>query len=299
MDKPQTIEDFYKSKLNWLPDNLKKEMGHFNVFRLEEFAGHNAKAIPYSRKDYYKISLIVSKGKIDYADKTFNVDEVALLFANPLVPYKWEYLEENPTGFFCIFTEEFFSQFGNIKEYPVFQPGGTPIFSLDTEQKERISAIYTKMLEEISSEYAYKYDVLRTLVFDLIHNAIKMKPAASKLYKGSNAATRIASLFTELLERQFPIESNEQRIKIHTPAEFAEQLAVHVNHLNRALKEVTGKTTSQLIADRIAQEARILLKHTNWNISEISWCLGFEELSHFIKFFKKNSAQTPKMFRET
>jgi AraC-like DNA-binding protein len=150
---------------------------------------------------------------------------------------------------------------------------------------------------EINSDYAYKYDVLRNLVFELVHSAQKMQPAASTLYTSSNASTRVASLFMELLERQFPIESPMQQVGFRSPTEFARQLAVHVNHLNRALKEVTGKTTSQLIAERIVQEARALLKHTDWNISEIAWCLGFEELPHFINFFKKNAQITPKSFR--
>jgi len=48
----------------------------------------------------------------------------------------------------------------------------------------------------------------------------------------------------ELLERQFPIESPIQRMKLRSPIDFANQLAVHVNHLNRAIKETMGKTTS-------------------------------------------------------
>lgn len=43
----------------------------------------------------------------------------------------------------------------------------------------------------------------------------------------------------------------------------------------------------------------ILLKQTNWNINEIAWCLGFEELSHFINFFKKNVQVSPKNYRLT
>jgi AraC-like DNA-binding protein len=104
-------------------------------------------------------------------------------------------------------------------------------------------------------------------------------------------------LFQELLERQYPIESPLQQIRLKTPAEFADQLNVHINHLNRVLKDATGKTTSQLIAGRVASEARALLKHTNWNISEIGWCLGFEDTSNFVKFFKKQSTTTPHQYR--
>ena len=297
MENVQTIEDFYKSKLNWMPDNLKKEMGHFNVFKLGECTGCKNRPIPYSRKDYFKISLLKGKNRIHYADQTVQSDRYALLFANPMIPYNWEPMEEEQSGVFCIFTEDFFNQYGTLKDYPMFKPGNSKVYILTDEQLPEIEAIYARMFEEISSDFLYKYDVLRGLVFNLIHSAIRMQPAEANSYSSSNASIRIASLFAELLERQFPIESPLQRMKLKAPTEFAEHLSVHVNHLNRSLKEVTGKTTSQLIAERVSQEARALLKHTNWNISEIAFCLGFEELSHFINFFKKNFRETPKTFR--
>ena len=297
MEQTLSLEDFYKKKLNWMPDNLKKEIGHFNVFKLDEFSGKDAKPIPYNRKAYYKISMIIGQARVNFADKELQIEKRGLLFANPQIPYNWEPLGSSLSGFFCIFTDAFFNQYGNIREYPVFKPGGNPVFELTEEQVKALSAIYLRMFEEIGSDYAYKYDVLRNLVMELVHSALKMQPANSTMYVGSNAATRISSLFMELLERQFPIESPLQQMQFRYPQEFAQQLAVHVNHLNKALKEVTGRTTSQLIAERIMQEARILLKHTNWNISEIAWCLGFEELSHFINFFRKSERRTPKAFR--
>ncbi len=297
MDKAQSIEEFYRSKLNCIPDNLKKEMGHFNVFQLDEFVGCHAKPIPYSRKDFYKVSLIEGRNNIYYADRTVVIDEFALLFANPQVPYNWESLDDTQSGFFCIFTEAFFQQYGNFKAYPVFKPGGDAVFTLDEEQRQNVRAIFSRMFEEISSEYIYKYDVLRSLVFDVIHLALKLKPAHANPVGKQKAAARVASLFIELLERQFPIESPMQQMRLRTPADFANHLCIHVNHLNKSLKEVTEKTTSQLIAERVLQEARALLKHTNWNISEIAWCLGFEELPHFINFFKKYVQLTPGSFR--
>lgn len=298
MNKHETIEDFYQLKLNWMPDNLGKEMGHFNVFKLEDFVAKYATSIPYNRKDFFKISFIIGKNRVHYADKTIEIEEQALFFANPQIPYNWEYLQEEQSGFFCIFTETFFNQFGNIKEYPVFKPGGNPIFFLTDKDSEQVKSIYLKIITEIDSDYVYKFDVLRTLVFELIHLAQKVQPA-TVLYSNQNAATRISSLFMELLERQFPIESPIQQMKLRSAIDFADQLAIHVNYLNRALKETTGKTTSQVIGERIAQEAKALLKHSDWNISEIGYSLGFEEPPHFINFFKKHAQVTPKSFRMT
>ena len=137
------------------------------------------------------------------------------------------------------------------------------------------------------------------MILQLIFDALKQQPAPNLQIWESNSSLRIANYFKELLEGQFPILSPSQRIMLRHPVEFAEALAVHVNQLNRSLKQITDKTTSQLIADTIVNEAKILLQDTEWNVTEIAWRLGFEDVTHFTKFFKKNSNQTPSAFRKT
>jgi AraC-like DNA-binding protein len=57
------------------------------------------------------------------------------------------------------------------------------------------------------------------------------------------------------------------------------------------------KTTSQIIAGHILQEAKILLKHSPRNVSEIAYALGFNEVTHFNNFFKKHVQLSPLKFR--
>jgi AraC-like DNA-binding protein len=153
------------------------------------------------------------------------------------------------------------------------------------------------MFEEIDSEYIYKYDVLRNLVFEILHFAMKTEPSASIEKIHLNASQRIFALFLELLERQFPIDETHQKIELRIASDFANQLNIHVNHLNRAVKEITQKTTSQIIAERILQESKILLKHSSWSVSEIAHSLGFGEVTYFNNFFKKHSQLSPLKFR--
>ena len=152
-------------------------------------------------------------------------------------------------------------------------------------------------LKELNSDYVHKYDVLRNLVFELLHFAMKMQPTAMFDKQPLNASQRIATLFLELLERQFPIDENHPSVNIRSASEFANQLNVHVNHLNRAVKETTQKTTTQIIAERILQEAKILLKYSHWQIAEIAYALGFTEVPHFNNFFKKHMQINPSKFR--
>ncbi|MDJ1506417.1 helix-turn-helix transcriptional regulator [Xanthocytophaga agilis] len=294
----ETLENFYQQKFNWMPDNLKQDIGHFNVFRLEDCLGHGSTPVKYSRRDFYKVSLIRGKNRYHYADKSIEISGSTLIFFNPSVPYTWESLSDDKTGFFCIFKESFFTEKmrGNINELPMFMPGGKPAYLLNKTHDKRVSQIFTKMLDEIDSEYRFKYDLLRNYVTELIHYALKMEPSET-LYQHPDANTRITAIFTELLERQFPIESPSQRLSLRSATDYAEQLAVHVNHLNRAIRLTTGRTTTEHIAERIVSEAKVLLKHTDWNVAEISYCLGFEEAAHFNNYFKKHTQLNPTSFR--
>jgi AraC-like DNA-binding protein len=282
-----------------MPGDIVKDIKQFNVFYIR----HNVveddfNCKPFNRKALYKISLLKGKTRLYYADKTVEFD-CALLFSNPNIPYAWEFIEPEQSSYFCVFKDEFFDQFVNIKDYPVFKPGDIPLFHLNDQQYAGFEHVFKQMLQEISLEFSYKYDSLRTMVLQVILSALKLQPAAFQPYKDSNGAQRITSLFLELLERQFPVESTLQQMELRHPTQFADQLSIHVNHLNHSLKLVTGKTTSRLISERIMQEARSLLQHTDWNISQIAWCLGFDALPPFINFFKKTQHLTPKVYRKT
>lgn len=299
MEKTLSLEEFYRRHLDWMPKNLKKEIGHFNVFEIGDPNGPKGKGVPYSRKDYYKICLLHGKYRIYYADQIIDTDQSVLLFVNPNIPYGLEWHgKDKRSGFFCIFSEEFFSRSSHIKAYPPFKPGDTPLFNLSGEQAAEITALFHKMQQEISSDFIYKYDVIRNIILDITFAALKMRCATASLYTDSNSTIRVSTIFTEILERQFPIESPMQRMKFRSPLNFANELLIHVNHLNRMLKKVTGKTTSQLIMERVIQEAKGLLIHTSWNVSEIAWCLGFEGAPYFITAFKKYTQLTPAAFRK-
>lgn len=298
MDKGESIAEFYQRKMIWMPEQIRNDIGHFNVFRLEPYVGEHAQPVPYKRRDFYKIMLVVGNSRVHYADKVVEVKKQALSFSNPQIPYKWEHTDRIRQGVFCIFNRDFFHQFGNLSQYEVFQPQGNHIFELSDEQVEHLEKIYARMFEEIASEYIHKYDVLRNLVFEILHFALKTQPSAQFDKQRINASQRISTLFLELLERQFPIDDNHLNMALRSPSDFAHQLNVHVNHLNKAVKDTMQKTTSQLIAERVLQESKILLKHSNWNVGEIAYALGFTEVTHFNNFFKKHVEESPTKYRK-
>jgi AraC family transcriptional activator of pobA len=296
-----SLNDFYQRNGAPLPEDINREIGHFNVFDTEKLFDKKtgSRIMPYSRRAYYKISWIRGKSRAEYADKVIDINANALLFATPKIPYNWVPADSDQTGMFCIFTPDFLlpQKAGvTLDDLPIFQPGQLPVFQLNDAEVQEIEYIFRKMYRELAADYKYKYDLLRNLVLELIHYGQKLQPM-SALSSAQNASERISSLFIELLERQFPLEDLHQRLNLRTAKDYADRLAVHVNHLNKVLKEVTGNTTTQLISKRVVQEAKIMLKQTNWNIAEIAYTLGFDDIAHFSNFFKKQTTFTPAAFR--
>jgi len=255
--------------------------------------GHN-----YNRKDFYKISLNTGKYIFHYADKSYETDKTILFFGNPRIPYSCEVVSQT-SGYACLFTEGFLKlneRSESLLQSPLFKLGGTPILQINKEQKAEITAIFKKMIAEQDTEYAFKDELIRNYIGLIVHEALKMQPFQNTPTH-KNAAVRITSVFLDLLERQFPIESKEHPLKLKTAQDYASYLSVHVNHLNSSVKEVTGKPTTVHIADRVVSEAKALLQHTNWNVADIAYSLGFEYPTYFNNFFKSKTGHIPKSER--
>jgi AraC family transcriptional regulator, transcriptional activator of pobA len=270
--------------------------GRFHVYDVEQFC---QKALAHNRRDFYKISLLLGPGEFHYADRRVVIDRPALVFSNPLVPYSWEGDLAAQSGYFCLFTEDFLfvnDRGAGLQDSPLFKIGSDPVFFLDEAQLGTVRHLFRQLLTEQDSTYPYKQDLLRTYVNLLLHEALKMQPQHI-YYPPQNATARLVTLFTELLERQFPIDSPGHTLKLRTANDFAGCLSVHVNHLNRALRELTGKSTTTHIAERIISEAKALLQHTSWPVADIAYGLGFEYPTYFNNFFKKQTGLTPTALR--
>jgi len=73
----ESLEDFYNRKFEWIPENLSKDIGHVNVFRLPHPAN---KPVPYRRRDFYKVTLCRGASRLHYADKVFSFEKQAMFF---------------------------------------------------------------------------------------------------------------------------------------------------------------------------------------------------------------------------
>ena len=276
--------------------NNELKLKGFNVFQIEEDSNTVRE---YSRKDFYKICLTTGESLINYSDRSFLMKGTILFFANPNVPYSWETISRSYVGYTCLFSEDFYKpsdRTESLQQSPLFKIGGTPIFEIIEEKREFLNGILRNMMAEQNTNYAFKDDLIRNYINLIIHEALKLQPAEN-FDQVKNAAHRITNVFLELLERQFPIESTSRPLKLRTAQDYATALNLHANYLNRAVKETTGKSTTTHISERIANEAKALLLHTDWNVADIGYALGFEYPTYFNNFFKRVTGTNPTSVR--
>lgn len=79
---------------------------------------------------------------------------------------------------------------------------------------------------------------------------------------------------------------------------YAEKLFMSARNLNLICKNVLHQTVSEIIETRKLIEAKNQLTHSDKNISEIGFDLGYNEKAYFTNVFKKRTGQTPTEFRE-
>jgi AraC-like DNA-binding protein len=294
----ESLESFYQHKFNRYPANLRQTIGQFGVYRIEDRMSDGQSLPMHVRRNFFKIMLFSGDNQFRYNNETIPVTGNTLLFFHPNEPYSYEALLPGTGGYFCVFRSEFFQEKLRIDldRLPLFHTTAKPVFSLSPDNYQEVENLFRKMLRENQGDYIYKYELIRNYVSELFYLAMKMAPPEN-LFQPVDAGKRLTLLFLDLLEQQFPIENPADLFQLRTPGDYANTLHVHVNHLNRAIKKTTGKTTSQHIFDRLLSEAKVLLKHTDWSISDISRVLGFDDLAHFHKFLKKHAGVGPAAFR--
>ena len=96
--------------------------------------------------------------------------------------------------------------------------------------------------------------------------------------------------FTEVLERDYA--------RHHDAPHYAGELSVPQAALSRALANVTGRTTKELITDRRMLEAARLLRFSEMSVGEIAYRAGYGDQLYFSRAFKRQFGEAPSAYRD-
>jgi len=295
VDQTESLPDFKRS-IQLDSNTITNQNTQFSFFSSDQCKNND---ILYRRRDFFKVSFLRGDYVVHYSDESIRVDGASLSIFNPNVPYTIETLHEDYNAGYFIFSDLFYDDYFKqpIGQFPLFEGGHKAVYRLDKNQEEFVKSLFLKIESHISDTYENKYDLIRNTISELLHFACNLNPASERVHT-FNAQERLVNVFIELLDRQFPVNSGTKSNMIRKASDFADILNVHVNYLNRVVKNITGKSTTQYIYERYLKESIILLRHTNYSISEIAYSLGFSDASHFNHFFKNMTTAKPSDYRK-
>ena len=270
---------------------------YFNVWQHRK----RLNKVVFSYADYFMVSLFLERGKLYYADRWIEIEPGTVVFANPALPSAWEPATNDPVekGYSCCFNHAFLrkEEWGFLLNTPLLDLTMEQTIYLRTEVTETITKLFVRMMEMNQEAEEIRWEILHSCLHLIIYEAMKGKSEKQPHRLSNNAAQRTVELFLLLLDRQFPTGYPDSRLEMKSPTDYAQRLSIHVNHLNRVVKQVTGKTTTEIIASRVLQEATRLLKENKLNIAEVAYAFGFEEQASFTAFFKRKTGKSPKEIR--
>ena len=299
MEKVETLREYYDRTGRQVPKDLRCPSWpnrHFNILKRINCCS----SLPFQRRDYYKICLLKAPMNLHTETNILASDGPCITFSNPQLKYGWESLGSSSEGYICLFNESYLSSEQKaiiVKLFNLFERDSYPLIPLQEEEYRLFLNYFEQMENEYNSQFSFKDDVLNSLLRLIIFAAIKIRQQQIPTPNSEEYPNRLSSRFMELLDSQFPIDSPIQSLRYKSAGDFATQLFVHVNHLNHSLKETIGKSTTQIINERMTAEAIDMLKYTDWSVTEVAYSLGFDYPQHFTTFLKKQTGKSPRQFR--
>jgi AraC family transcriptional regulator, transcriptional activator of pobA len=265
--------------------------GGFGLYSSERVKGK----IGPLKSDFYRIA-ICRRGfvTVDCGLETFTHQRNTIHFNFPSQLFSLYNKSDDMFAYYILFSEQFIEDLLPLKtvqkQFPFLDYQGVPFFQLTDSEAAEIEDLFFKIDNEIKQRKAGLKQSIQLYI-----NLILI--AANRSYLQQNLSVKVDKTKENTLITRYKKLVSQHFITKRHVADYANLLAVTANHLNKTIKEQTGKTASDFIADMLLMEAKALLKHTELTISEIAYQLDFTDPSHFNKFFKKGTEQTPLHYR--
>ncbi|MDH4057601.1 MAG: AraC family transcriptional regulator [Cyclobacteriaceae bacterium] len=261
----------------------------FDFFRFEYFA-KDIEHLKAPHRHHFYTFLLVTGGSgshsIDF--QNYKLSPGRLFLIAPGQVHAWIELI-NVKGYVVLFNDSFMALSKGRKimsEWPLFRATQPNYIDLSFEETSRWNDEFGFMEEEILNVDEFTND-------SFFYSVSALLIRASRLFKSKQTRIHLGQDF--LFNFQELIEDNFLTLK--APKDYAEKMNVTPNYLNALCKKKSGKSAGELIRQRIVLEAKRLLAHTKFSVSEIAFKLNFQDNSYFGRFFKKYTGLTPESFR--
>lgn len=215
----------------------------------------------------------------------------AVFFTTPGQVRRWNTKQLDGICLFFedVFIKEFLQDDAFLHRLPYFHADPAhAALSLAPAAARGFRARLAAMRRELAHYRRDSIDLLRAQLHETLIVLAREYAAAHRLAP-QRPTHRVVSRFMELVERD--------AARRHRIADYAAELAVTPGHLSVLCTQYAGQRAKRLLDSVLASRARRMLLYTDESAARVGASLGFEDPSYFSRFFRRETGQTPKEFR--
>lgn len=265
-------------------------------FQVEIFDANRHFKVSYPhRHDFFEVLFLTKGSGYHVIDSSkYKIEPPTVFFMSPGQAHKLEF-SSDIEGFIFIFTPEFYlinkTNNNRLLEFPFFftiNQDNPPLVLEQNDKAQFITQLFTQAINEVAKADDLNMELLRALLDTLLNFCATLyKSEAYELSTGKGHL--LVKRFFQLVE-----ENYQNNLSVN---EYAEKLNITSNHLTQTIRQLTGRTSNDILQAKQILEIKRLLVHTSLTVTQISDQLNFTDQSYFTKFFKKNTGITPHKFR--
>lgn len=265
------------------------------LYRAEVFDANRHFEVTYPhRHDFYEVLYIRHGSGLHTIDSnSYAVEPPCVFFMSPGQAHKLD-LSQDIEGYIFLFAAEFYlisrTNKNRLLEFPFFftlHQDNPPLYLGGIEQRSFIETLFVNAVSECSRTAEPPEELLRSILDTLLVSCASVY--GQNLPRLAGRGHILVKRFLQLSEEHF-----RENITVDT---YAKLLAVTPGHLTQVVRELTGRTSNEILRDKQILEAKRLLSHTSLSVTQIAEQMGFDDQSYFTKFFKKSAGMTPVQFR--
>jgi AraC-like DNA-binding protein len=253
--------------------------------KIAPFKKEIRKTTPHKHNNYFEILYLSQGSGYHYIDsRKFDVKPPVMYFIRR--EHYWE-LDSEPDGFVIIIKKAFIEE-SLDSELKTLITKISRQSSVYTRDNATILSLFELLITAIKKEGQYAFHMIEGLLKALLATVLEdAKQVVSKAEINSN----LYQSFLSLLSTGQVVKNNVRY--------YAEQLSTSPQNLNAACRKAINQSSEDVLSEFIVSEAKRLLIYTDKTVAEISFSLDFNDPSHFVKYFKRKTNQTPLAFRRS
>ena len=262
----------------------------FKIRKVEELLDKEDLFHELHRHDFFFIiALQNGEGTHEIDFTTYDVFDNSIFFMRPGQVHQL-HLKAGSKGYIVEFDSEFYHPKDKSSTLRLRKASNKNYCKLEINRFEKLHDILTHIFEEYNGKEVGFQDIIKANLDIFFIEFIRQSPNPNELSPSVNSYTQ------ERLE-EF-LELLEMHITTHKQvSQYTDLMNLSAYQLNEITKTTMGKTASELINEHIILEAKRNLLATTNQIKDIADLLGYEDISYFIRFFKKQTGYSPEAFR--